>query len=122
MAKQPPRIKAALAVDPLDGGERIVLVVKSADREAFQDLLMKVKALPGARFDWDEKVWHLPLTKRNADKVIAMAAEENVEIAPLLAAWIADRSYLERLVALEAAVAELREAMHAPEGSATPPF
>ena len=120
MAKQPPRIKAALAVDPQDGGERIVLVVKSADREAFQDLLMKVKALPGARFDWDEKVWHVTATKRNADRIIALGAEENVEIAPLLAAWIADRSILERLAVLEAAVAQLQEASSLT--AAEPPF
>ena len=118
MSRQPV-IKAALQLHT--DGERLVLVIKSADRTAFADLLAKVRAT-SASFDWDEKVWHLPLTKRNADKVIAMAAEENVEIAPLLAAWIADRSYLERLVALEAAVAELREALHSPEGAATPPF
>ena len=121
MAKAQPRIKAALAPSPLEGeDERIVLIIKGADRDQFQDLLMKVRALPGAKFDWDEKVWHVAATKKNADRIIALGSEEHVEIAPLLAAWISDRSVLQRLAVLEAAVAQLQEAASAT--AAEPPF
>jgi hypothetical protein len=107
MAKNQPHIKAALSPHP--DGDRIVLWIKNTPREDFPDMLVKVRAIHGTRFDWDEKVWHMPLTRPNADRVLALASHENVEIAPALGAWMADRAFLERIVALEAGLAAVRQ-------------
>lgn len=96
-----PSLKAAT------DGHRIVIRFKTSSRGLFADVLTRVRAMPGAKFDWDEKVWHLPMTKPNCDRVLALKSVADVDIAPALGAWIADRSILERVTALEAAVARL---------------
>lgn len=104
MPRKPPHIKAGT------DGERIVLWIKNADREQFAVLLGKVRAIRGARFDWDEKVWHVKLTKANADAVLAIGGPDT-EIAPALGAWIADRSIIERVTRLEEVTARITGAL-----------
>lgn len=96
-----PSLKAAT------DGHRIVLRFKTSSRSDFADVLERVRAIRGAKFDWDEKVWHVSLTVPNCDRALALESVADVDIAPALGAWIADRSILDRVSALEAAVARL---------------
>ena len=101
--RKPPHIKAGT------DGERIVLWIKNADREQFAVLLGQIRAMRSARFDWDEKVWHVKLTKANADRVLALGPD--TEIAPALGAWIADHSIIERVTRLEEVTARITGAL-----------
>ena len=112
MTKSQPRIKATFAPGLTRDDDRIVVQVKNArDQDQFERLLDKIRSLPGRRFDFEERHWHVPATPEHARAVLGLGP---VEVAPLLRAWIADNDYRARLAAIEDALALVGEKLGLP--------
>src|SRR3982751_3139039 len=51
-------------------GDKLLLALKDCRGTEFSDAKDKIKEIPGRSFDWDTKMWTVPATPPNAERIL----------------------------------------------------
>lgn len=70
-----------------DAADTLELDLSGARGGEFQDALMKVKEIPGRRFDFDTKIWSIPLDPETAHRAVATIRPQ---VSAEILDWIRD--------------------------------